>query len=234
MKRTQKRVLLVVSGGVESATIMAMARHKGPSWLLHAVFFDYGQKPMMREDRAVEKFAREYGIHWERAQVSLPWMAESALVDPEVFLTLGDKKEQVSKAHIVPYRNLAFLGMAANYAAILRADEIHVGFDYVASKKGAARDKSPAFVRAFQGALREAADAGYKGPTLIAPLQGNAKSTTVRLATRLGVSLGDTWSCYNNEPLHCGECGSCRERMAAFTAAKINDPTKYVIEQMEE
>lgn len=216
------RLLLVVSGGVESSVLMALAAQK-QSTKVHALFFDYGQKTVDQEEAAIERLSRLYGIHWERAVLELPWMKEHLLGDAAQFaLASKSRIRKNNSAHIVEYRNLAFLGVAANYAAVLGATRIWAGFDYVSGRSGCAADKSPAFVGAFNRTLQVSKRG--RVPKVEAPLQGNSKAKTIRKGLSLKVPFIQTWSCYNEGVFHCGRCGSCVSRIQGFEELGLKDP----------
>jgi len=233
------RIVSIVSGGIESLAIMALMRagnHES-----HCFFVDYGQRAADQERRAVRSAARYYGLHLEEHRIEAPFLSELALTSDtlnwcyEGVRSLDDpvntaeaafsKKE--SRGHIVPYRNMFILALASSYANIIDADHIWTGFDYLEGNKGAANDKSPAFVDAFNSTIASANENGAEF-TIEAPLQGNTKAQTIELGLGHDVDWGLSWSCYNAYHSHCGICGACVSRRAGFDEADVGDPVRYM------
>jgi 7-cyano-7-deazaguanine synthase len=215
----EKRSVLMVSGGVESLVVTALFREMFPSGFAHAIHVHYGQKPYLQEARAVRRACERYGVTLVSPTVDLPWLEDHAMVDEDRLVCGEDFAASVGvgpgDANIVPFRNLAFLGLAAMYAGTVGASEIWTGFDYNPNAKGGtAKDKSPEFVRAMDLALAASSEGGTV--SVVSPLQGNSKVDSVRRGQSLKVDWSMAWSCYNDYPKHCGVCGSCSLRMGAF------------------
>ena len=220
-----KRIVLMFSGGIESVVIAALARRDHADAVLHGIFVDYGQSPAASEARAVTRAARRYGIVVENVGMAIPFLDDSPMMQAAGGKIVAGGGGKETRAHIVPYRNLMFLGICASYATIVGATELWTGFDYCPENAGAARDKSPAFARAMDHVLAEASE-GVK-MRVITPLQGNVKADTIHLGESMLVDWEGTWSCYNDGLVHCGECGSCLQRKQGFEVAGMVDPTQY-------
>jgi 7-cyano-7-deazaguanine synthase len=233
------RVAMILSGGVESLVVAAKLRRDHPTTLVHGVFVDYGQRAAERERRAVQRIVRTYGFGLEEVQMTLPFLADHALIDPDTLLYSAEGAQKLGvplasridevrtgdRVHIVPYRNLVFASIAASFATGVGATEIWTGFDYRPEREGAATDKSPAFVDTLNATLA----AAREGVTVrvVAPVQHLWKHQTVSLGEEIGVDWTTAWSCYNDLYAHCGVCGSCGDRRRAFSQAGVSDPTTY-------
>lgn len=220
-----RRIVLVLSGGMESSVIAAIAGAFSPRAVLHALFVDYGQRAVDKERVAVRHLARKYGIQMEEAQVVLPFLENHLLIDPSTMIYTLEAaakldlpwKEGVSTrtGHIVPLRNLFLVAMAASYAETVQATEVWTGFDYRpdtrANPEEVATDKSPAFSHLLSEVIREG---GSKERPLhvLSPLQNMTKPEIQVYGTKLGVDWHHSWSCYNSYGLHCGVCGPCEAR----------------------
>lgn len=215
------RSVILASGGIESLVVSALFRERHPDGFGHAIHVRYGQRPVDQESRAVRRACERYGLTLASPEASLPWLEDHAMIDPSKVIVFTP--DGTSQGNIVPYRNLAFLGMAAMYAATLGAEEVWTGFDYNPGTSGSSRDKSPEFVVAMNEAMSAAYDGTARSPVVVAPLQGNRKEDTIRLGQSLGVDWASSWSCYNDYARPCGVCGSCVPRMRAFTSVGLTD-----------
>jgi 7-cyano-7-deazaguanine synthase len=215
---------------MESLVVAALvddAGHKG-----HGVFIDYGQRARKQEQDAVERICREYAFNLEVVHLTLPFLGSHALLRDtsisykyEAARAMGlkcPKPVKGSVAHVVPFRNFMFLGIAASFASTVAAQEVWTGFDFV-SGGGATWDQSPGFT----DKVNETFGAAHERPRLITPLQGKTKTGTARLGETLSVDWGLSWSCYNDFRRACGICGNCHARKNAFIEAGAFDPTRY-------
>lgn len=220
-----KRAVVLLSGGLDSATVLAMARQQG--YECHALSVDYGQRHHA-ELAAAQRVARALGAQAHRViHIDLTAFGGSALTDSNIAVP-----EQESKGiplTYVPARNTIMLSLALAWAEVLDAQDIFIGVNAV--DYSGYPDCRPEYVAAFERMANLATRAAVEGKplTLHAPLQHLSKAGIIREGVRLGVNYADTVSCYQaDEQGHaCGRCDSCRLRREGFTAAGVPDPTRY-------
>lgn len=221
-----KRVcVLLLSGGLDSATCLALAARWG--WTVHALSFDYGQRHRV-ELAAARVLARRYGAASHRviAIPSFGALGGSALTDRSI----GVPKRSLGTARIpvtyVPARNTLFLAFALGAAETADATEIVIGAN--ALDYSGYPDCRPAFLRAFERVANLGTKAGEEGRrfAIRAPLLAFTKADIVRLALALGLDPGLTTSCYDPGPSGkpCGSCDSCLLRAKGFAEAGATDP----------
>lgn len=220
------RAVILLSGGLDSATVLAMARDAGLE--CHALSVSYGQRHEAELD-AASRVADALGAREHRVmQVDLGRIGGSALTDRSIDVPVAGG-EGIPVTY-VPARNTIMLSLALAWAEVLEAREIHVGVNAV--DYSGYPDCRPEFIAAFQ----HVADAGTKagveghGATIRAPLIHLSKADIIRAGIRLGVDYSLTVSCYQADVrgLACGACDSCRLRREGFAAAGVADPTRYV------
>jgi 7-cyano-7-deazaguanine synthase len=219
--------VVLVSGGLDSATALAIARSQ--DFECYALSVDYGQRHFAELDAAA-RIARQLGAREHRVmRVDLAGIGGSALTDRAVALP-----EQPTSGIPVTYvqaRNTVMLSLALAWAEVLGARDIFIGVNAV--DYSGYPDCRPEFVAAFEQLAARATKAGVEGtPCRIhAPLISLSKADIVREGTHLGVDFGATVSCYQAGPTGraCGKCDSCRIRREGFATAGIADPTRYVI-----
>jgi 7-cyano-7-deazaguanine synthase len=222
--------VVLLSGGLDSATAMAVARGDGHE--LHALTFRYGQRHEI-ELRAAERVARTLGAEEHRVvDLDLSWIGGSALTTaipvPKGRMARGARPIDIPNTY-VPGRNAVFLAVAVAWAEVLSARDVYIGtnsLDYSGYP-----DCRPEFLAAFEQAMRLGTRAGARGGRirLQAPLSGMSKGEIIRLGVSLGVDYGLTHSCYDPEPAGraCGACDSCELRRRGFADAGVPDPTRY-------
>ena len=222
---TEKRAVILLSGGLDSATVVAMARAEGYS--CYTMSFDYGQRHRS-ELEAAARVARDLGVIEHKViGLNLDGIGGSALTDSSIDVpeTLG---EGIPVTY-VPARNTVFLSLALGWAEVLQARDIFIGVNAV--DYSGYPDCRPEFVEAFEVMANLATKAGVEGNgfRIQAPLQNLSKGQIVEAGTKLGVDYGLTVSCYqaDDEGQACGKCDSCRLRAEGFTAAGVSDPTRY-------
>jgi 7-cyano-7-deazaguanine synthase len=215
----------LLSGGLDSATVLAIARNRG--FECHALSVHYGQRHSA-ELAAAKQIASALGASDHRVMgVDLAEIGGSALTDSAVAVP------ETSSAGIpvtyVPARNTLLLSLALGWAEVLGAADIFVGVNAV--DYSGYPDCRPEFIGAFEHLARLATKAGVEGvPFRIqAPLIEMSKADIIRRGSELGVDFGMTVSCYqaSRDGAACGKCDSCRLRAAGFVAAEIPDPTRY-------
>jgi 7-cyano-7-deazaguanine synthase len=220
-----KAAVVLLSGGLDSATVLAMARSQG--FECHALSVHYGQRHGAELD-AAKRVAAALGAREHRIMgVDLAGIGGSALTDPK--LAIPDTPTTGIPITYVPARNTLLLSLALGWAEVLGAEDIFVGVNFV--DYSGYPDCRPEFISAFQALARLATKAGVEGcPCRInAPLIEMSKGEIIKVGTALGVDYGATVSCYqpNAQGAACGKCDSCRLRAAGFAAAGIADPTRY-------
>jgi 7-cyano-7-deazaguanine synthase len=220
------RAVILLSGGLDSATVLAMARESGLD--CHALSVSYGQRHQA-ELNAAARVSHALGAREHRIMhVDLGRIGGSALTDKSIDVpTTASEGIPVT---YVPARNTIMLSLAMAWAEVLDAREIHVGVNAV--DYSGYPDCRPEFVAAFQDLANVATRAGVegRGPAIRAPLINMSKADIIRTGSRLGVDFGLTVSCYQADPRGqaCGACDSCRLRREGFAAAGVADPTRYV------
>jgi 7-cyano-7-deazaguanine synthase len=219
------RAVVLLSGGLDSATVLAMARASGLE--CYALSVSYGQRHQA-ELTAAARVAHALGAREHRIMhVNLGRIGGSALTDPSIDVPITPGKG--IPVTYVPARNTIMLSLALAWAEVLKASEIHVGVNAV--DYSGYPDCRPEFVAAFQNLATLATKAGVEGAALRvhAPLISLSKAQIVREGARLGVDYSLTVSCYqaDAEGRACGLCDSCRLRREGFVSAGVPDPTKY-------
>jgi 7-cyano-7-deazaguanine synthase len=219
------RAVVLVSGGLDSATTLAIARSQG--FECFALSVDYGQRHSAELDAAM-RVASALGAREHRImRIDLAGIGGSALTDSSI--AVPEKPTEGIPVTYVPARNTVLLALALGWAEVLAAEDIFVGVNAV--DFSGYPDCRPAFIEAFGRLAALATKAGVEGhPCRIqAPLISWSKQRIIREGTRLGVDYSLTVSCYQADDLGaaCGRCDSCRLRRAGFEAAGVPDPTVY-------
>ena len=222
------RAVVLVSGGLDSATVLAMARHQG--FDCYALSFDYGQRHRCELDAAA-RIAEVHGARVQRTVVlDVGWMGGSALTDTDIPVPAGSEQpEQGIPVTYVPARNTIFLSVALGWAEVLGAHSIFIGANAV--DYSGYPDCRPAFIAAFEHLANLATREGMEGEAfkIQAPLIEMSKADIIRAGTALGVDYGLTVSCYDPDPAGraCGRCDACCLRARGFREAGLDDPTRY-------
>ncbi len=223
---TTPRALVLLSGGLDSATCLAIARAEG--YETYALSVEYGQRHAA-ELAAAGRVAAALGAVAHRvAHVDLGQFGGSALTDPALAVPTDGLGSGIPITY-VPARNTIMLSIALAWAEVLGAEHIYVGVNAV--DYSGYPDCRPAFIEAFETMANLATKAGVEGHrlTIHAPLIDLSKADIVRRGTALGVDYGLTVSCYqtDDDGRACGRCDACRLRRAGFEAAGLPDPTRY-------
>jgi 7-cyano-7-deazaguanine synthase len=219
------RAVVLVSGGLDSATTLAIAREQG--FECYALSVDYGQRHAAELDAAM-RVAGALGAREHRImRVDLAGIGGSALTDTSI--AVPEQPTAGIPVTYVPARNTLLLSLALGWAEVLGAEDIFVGVNAV--DFSGYPDCRPVFIEAFSHLAALATKAGVEGhPCRVkAPLISWSKQRIIREGTRLGVDYSLTVSCYQADDLGaaCGRCDSCRLRRAGFEAAGVPDPTVY-------
>lgn len=226
----QKSAIVLLSGGLDSATVAAMAAEDG--YKVHALSFQYGQRHSIELDRA-KALAPALGIQDHRiATIDLTLFGKSALTD-DIDVPKGrDESEMADDIPVtyVPARNTIFLSFALAYAEVVAAKAIYIGVN--ALDYSGYPDCRPDYIKAYEAMANLATKAGVTGEapvTIKTPLINMTKAEIIKTGTRLGVDYGMTLSCYDPDELGraCGQCDSCILRAKGFKEAGVPDPTPY-------
>jgi len=225
MPAEARRAVVLLSGGLDSATVLAMARAGG--YECYAMSVSYGQRHAV-ELQAAERVAQALGAARHLVmEVNLGSVGGSALTDPS--LAVPEEAQAGIPITYVPARNTLFLSLALGWAEVLGAQDLFVGVNAV--DYSGYPDCRPAFVSAFEHLANVATRAGVEGQPfrVHAPLIEMSKADIVTAGTALGVDYSLTLSCYQPDAsgAACGRCDSCRLRREGFETAGLDDPTRY-------
>jgi 7-cyano-7-deazaguanine synthase len=222
---SQPKAVVLVSGGLDSTTVLAIAKSQG--YECYTLSFDYGQRHRA-ELIAAERTAKELGaVEHKVVNLDLRTIGGSALTDDQI--DVPEEETGGIPVTYVPARNTVFLSIALGWAEVLGAQDIFIGVNAV--DYSGYPDCRPAFIEAFEHLANLATKAGVEGQkmNIQTPLIDLSKAEIVQLGEKLGVNYGLTVSCYQatDEGLACGKCDSCRLRRQGFAAANMADPTLY-------
>ncbi len=220
-----KQAVVLLSGGLDSATTLAMAQDQG--YVCHAISFNYGQRHAAELDAAA-RLARSLGAASYRVvTIDLAQMGGSALTDAAI--AVPETESVGIPLTYVPARNTVFLSYALALAEVLKAPHIFIGVNAI--DYSGYPDCRPEFIDAFERLANLATKSGVEGvPFKIhAPLQYLSKGEIIAKGTELGVDFSQTVSCYQADELGraCGRCDACRLRAEGFTQAGLPDVTRY-------
>ena len=211
--KNPKQAIVLLSGGLDSATVLYLARKQG--YLCHCLIFDYGQLHRKEISQAV-KIARSCSCDYKILKIGFPW-GGSALLDKKI--KVPEKIAEGIPVTYVPGRNIIFLGFAVSFAQTIEAQAIFIGAH--AQDYSGYPDCRPEFFEAFA----EMAKVGTLGNfNILAPLLYHRKSQIINLGHRLGVPFNLTWSCYRGGRRPCGKCDSCHYRAKGFKEVGVIDP----------
>jgi len=219
------RAIVLLSGGLDSSTVLAIARSSG--FECYALSVHYGQRHSA-ELAAARRIAASLGAREHRVMsVDLAGIGGSALTDLRV--AIPEAPTSGIPVTYVPARNTLLLSLALGWAEVVDAADIFVGVNAV--DYSGYPDCRPEFIAAFERLARLATKAGVEGTrvSIQAPLIRMSKADIIRTGAGLGVDFSITVSCYQAGPdgAACGKCDSCRLRAAGFAAAGVADPTRY-------
>ncbi|KAF7599989.1 MAG: 7-cyano-7-deazaguanine synthase QueC [Candidatus Dactylopiibacterium carminicum] len=221
------RAVVLLSGGLDSTTCLAIARDQG--FETYALSVAYGQRHAA-ELQAAQRVVAALGAREHRvAHVDLGQFGGSALTDASIAVPVDGLQTGIPVTY-VPARNTVMLSVALGWAEVLGANDIFVGVNAV--DYSGYPDCRPAFIQAFETMANLATKVGVEGNRLRihAPLIDLTKAQIVQLGNSLGVDYGLTVSCYqaDDDGRACGKCDACRLRSAGFDAAGLVDPTRYI------
>lgn len=221
---TIKKAVVLLSGGLDSTTALAMAKATGAE--CYALSFNYGQR-CHAELLAAERIAAGMNVNHQIINIDMGTMGGSALTDDSIDVP-EDEPEGIPVTY-VPARNTVFLSFALGWAEVLEAQEIYIGVSAV--DYSGYPDCRPEFIEAFEKMANLATKAAVEGGLIKiqTPLMHLSKAETVEAGITLGVDYSLTVSCYqaNDDGKACGKCDSCRLRIKGFHEAGVADPTLY-------
>ena len=225
MTNMKTKAVILTSGGLDSATLLAMAHSNGRE--CYSLSFDYGQRHRA-ELNAARGLAERYDDVIHRVvSLDLSAIGGSALTDMDI--PVPTTPQEGIPITYVPARNTVFLSLALGWAEVLGASEIYIGVNAV--DYSGYPDCRPEFIAAYQQLIGVATKAGVEGASisLETPLIDLSKGAIIDAGLRLGVDYSLTVSCYQADEMGraCGECDSCRLRAAGFDQAGVPDPTRY-------
>ncbi|EUC69783.1 MAG: 7-cyano-7-deazaguanine synthase [Alcanivorax borkumensis] len=220
-----KKAVVLLSGGLDSATCLAIARDQG--YACHTIAFDYGQRTRSELD-AAERVSGVLGALSHRViELGMGNIGGSALTDHSI--EVPENGGDGIPVTYVPARNTVFLSLALGLAEVIDAQAIFIGVNAV--DYSGYPDCRPAFIEAFQSMATLATKAGVEGrPMQIeTPLMHLSKAQIIQRGVALGLDYGLTVSCYqaDDHGNACGKCDSCRLRSQGFEDALVKDPTNY-------
>lgn len=225
--KIKPKAVVLLSGGLDSATTLAMAASQG--YQCYTLATDYGQLHHS-ELSAAAAISRQLGARQHKQiQLDLRTIGGSALTDDSIAVPDASVDDDIPVTY-VPARNTVLLSLALGYAEVLKADNIFIGVNAV--DYSGYPDCRPAFIAAFEQLARVATKAGVNGQRVIihTPLINLSKAEIIREGVKLGVDYAQTVSCYQADAQGraCRRCDSCVLRQQGFAAAGIPDPTRYI------
>jgi 7-cyano-7-deazaguanine synthase len=220
-----KRAVVLLSGGLDSATVLAIAKADG--YACHTISFDYGQRHRA-ELAASALLSKQLGaVEHKVINIDLTAIGGSALTDTSI--AVPEQEQEGIPVTDVLVRNTVFMSIALGWAEVLVAEAIFVGVNAV--DYSGYPDCRPEYIAAFEKMANLATKSGVEGHplTIATPLIDLSKQDIIKRGTELGVDYGLTVSCYqaDDEGRACGQCDSCRFRRQGFQQAGISDPTRY-------
>jgi 7-cyano-7-deazaguanine synthase len=220
-----KKAIVLVSGGLDSATCLAIAQAEG--YACYALSFDYGQRSVS-ELAAAARLAEAAGVVAHKTlPIDMGAIGGSALTDRSI--AVPEQETQGIPVTYVPARNTVFLSYALAWAEVVSAEAIFIGVN--ALDYSGYPDCRPEYINAFQSLIDLATKAGVEGKSIAlrTPLIDLTKAEIIGVGLQLGVDYAMTVSCYqaDEDGRACGRCDSCRLRMKGFADAQSDDPTRY-------
>ncbi|MEI8036401.1 MAG: 7-cyano-7-deazaguanine synthase QueC [Betaproteobacteria bacterium] len=221
-----KAAIVLLSGGLDSATVLALALEQG--YVCHCLSVDYGQRHRAELD-AAQRVAKSLGAQSHRVvKIDLNGFGGSALTDSRIEVPIGGIEPGIPMTY-VPARNTIMLSLALANAEVQKARTIFFGANAV--DYSGYPDCRPEYVQAFEAMANLATRATDEGHRLsvISPIMHLSKAEIIQQGVRLGIDYSMTVSCYkaSEDGLACGQCDSCRLRLAGFEGARVSDPTRY-------
>lgn len=233
--QSREKAVIICSGGLDSTVLLYYVMDLG--YVPYILTFDYGQKHKIEIDHAKKMF-KKLGLMY--TVMKIPKLGGSALTDNFIDIPKEDYSVETQRSTVVPNRNMVFLSIAASYAILIGAKRVYYAAHH--NDEAVYPDCRLEFVDALNEALNEG---NYETVRVWCPFIKMTKTKVVEIGEKLGVPFEDTWSCYDpviathvegtglipadwgSQHMHCGVCGTCRERKNAFEVAGVEDPTVY-------
>ena len=221
----ERRAIVLLSGGLDSTTVLAIARSQG--YVCRTLAVSYGQRHVVELQAARRLSASLGAVEHRQMHVDLADIGGSALTDPQI--AVPESATVGIPVTYVPARNTLLLALALGWAEVTESQAIFIGVNAV--DYSGYPDCRPEFIAAFQALAQLATRAGVEGARIQvhSPMLSLSKAEIIRKGVALGVDYAQTVSCYQaDEQLRaCGRCDSCRLRRQGFVAADLPDPTHY-------
>lgn len=228
---TQKKAIVLLSGGMDSSTVAYMVKAEGYS--IYPLNFNYGQRNR-KEIQASQNIAKFLGTELKTLEIDLRQIGGSALTDSSIpvpenrqEIIAGDVTVNEIPVSYVPFRNTILLSFAIAYAEVLEAEAVAIGANAI--DYSGYPDCRPEYFEAMQKVAELGSKAGVLGNKIkiLTPVLHMSKADIVARGIELGVPYEDSWSCYQDKELACGRCDSCLLRIKAFHANNMMDPLQY-------
>lgn len=223
----QKKAIVLLSGGLDSATLLAIAQSQ--AYQCYALSFDYGQRHRAELQAAANIAVAMGAIEHRTMLIDLGSMGGSALTDDAIAVPDADHGNDQIPVTYVPARNTVFLSFALAWAELMEVGSIFIGVNAV--DYSGYPDCRPEYIAAYERMANLGTRLGVEGQALRihTPLADKSKAQIIQWGTDLGVDYAETVSCYqaNAEGQACGRCDSCYLRRQGFEQARISDPTRY-------
>lgn len=227
MTSDQKKAIVLLSGGLDSATVLAIAQNQ--AYQCYALSFDYGQRHRAELQAAANIAAAMGAAEHRTISVDLRSLGGSALTDDAIAVPDADHVSEQIPVTYVPARNTVFLSLALAWAEVIEARHIFIGVNAI--DYSGYPDCRPEYIAAYERMANLGTRMGVQGQPLRIhiPLANKSKAGIIQLGTDIGVDYAHTVSCYqaNAKGEACGRCDSCYLRRQGFEQAKISDPTRY-------
>jgi 7-cyano-7-deazaguanine synthase len=222
-----RKAVVLLSGGLDSATVLAIARHQG--FACHALSIDYGQRHRVELEAAVRIATALGAVEQKTVRIDLTAFGGSALTDDRIAVPVQGVQKDGIPVTYVPARNTIMLSLGLAWAEVLGAQDLFFGANAV--DYSGYPDCRPDYMLAFERMANLATKAAVEGRrlTLHTPIIELSKAKIIEQGLALGVDYGLTVSCYqaDGEARACGACDACRLRRAGFESAGVPDPTRY-------
>jgi 7-cyano-7-deazaguanine synthase len=223
MEEVMKRVVILLSGGLDSVTCISEAVNKG--YEVFPLSFDYGQRHK-KELECAKNVVKHYKLDTHKI-IRIDKFGGSALTDDSIDVPEYKGNSEELPVTYVPARNIIFLSYAVGYAEVVKADGIYIGVN--ALDYSGYPDCRPEFIEAFSNMIKVGTKSGIEGSPIkiLTPLLDLKKSEIVKLAFENNAPLKFSTSCYNGRDKACGICDSCKLRLKGFEEAGFKDPIEY-------
>lgn len=217
-----KKAVVLLSGGLDSATILYYAKSKG--FTPYCLAFEYGQRHRKETVRA-KKIAAHAHCHYQLMKIALPWQGSSLLDKSKRLPRRSEINTKKIPSTYVPVRNIIFLSFAASFAEVIGARAVFIGANAI--DYSGYPDCRPEFFKAYQKMLVKGSKTGVEGKAIrvYTPLVHKTKAQIIKMGLKLKVPYHLTWSCYQGGRKPCGKCDSCLLRQKGFETIKIKDPS---------